>query len=134
MSRFVEEKNIPWIVRIFSEVIKKEPEYFLVIVGQGKEEKNIREAIKKYGMENNCCIEPWAEGWERDAYYRQTDCFLLPSLHEGFGMTVIEANSMGKKIIMNDVGCANYELPPSDTVTILPINDEKKWIEAITNL
>ena len=50
---------------------------------------------------------------------------------QGYGMVPMEANMAGKKVIMSDVGVANYELKPSENVIILPIDYKERFINEI---
>ena len=130
LGRFDKVKNIPWLIDVFSQVAQNNPEMLLLIVGDGVLREKINKKIQNIKLPNkNIRLEPWSV--IPLAYYVTSDCILFPSLSEGYGLVPMEANALGKPVIMNDVGVANYELKPSDKVTILPINDKEKWIQAI---
>lgn len=40
---------------------------------------------------------------EAEKYYAALDCFVLPSYHEGFGTSTIEAEAMGIPVIVSDI-------------------------------
>lgn len=46
------------------------------------------------------------------AHYAQADLFVLPSLHEGFGMVVTEAVSHGLPVLTTTAGALAHTLPP----------------------
>ena len=131
LGRLDPVKNIPWLIRVFVEVIKNQPNHLLLIVGSGGDEGNIRNIIAKNKLEKNVVLEAWTN--DPDSYLKVADCLLFPSLSEGYGLVAMEARAVGTPIIMNNVGVANYELKPSNTVKIPSINDKEKWIKAILN-
>ena len=132
LGRFDPVKNISWLIDIFPNVVKNQPNALLLIVGDGQEMSNLKSSILNLKLENNIKIESWTnDPW---GYIKTVDCLLFPSLSESYGLVAMEANAAGTPVIMNDVGVANYELKPSDKVKILPINDKEKWIEAILNI
>lgn len=54
---------------------------------------------------------------------------LSPTLAEGFGMPVMEANAMGVPTIASDI--AAHREVANDTTTLLPGDDEEAWLHAI---
>lgn len=61
-----------------------------------------------YGAERekskNIIYHGWVDNAEVDGYIRAFDAVLVPSRHEGFGLTVIEAMRNGKPAIVSDAG------------------------------
>lgn len=76
----------------------------LVIAGVGKEE----EALKKYVIENQLedyiDFAGWVSGNDKEKYYLDSQCFILPSYNEGLPVAILEAMSYGLPIIATDVG------------------------------
>ncbi len=131
VGRFETVKNIPWLIDIFSEVIKKQNN-LLILMGDGSQKEEIELLIKNKNLEKNIKIKPWSE--DPLEYYASADCLLLPSHSEGYGMVVIEAIESGCKVIMNDVGVANYEIKPSKQVHIIDTKDRQEWIKELKEI
>ena len=123
LGRLAPVKNVDFLQEIFKLIANQRKDYLLLVVGGGdikvKESENIK-----------------VENWTNDpiSYLKTADCVLFPSLSEGYGLVPMEAVAAGAKVIMSDVGVANYELKPSQTVKIIPLNDKPAWIEAILNV
>ncbi|MBI5229826.1 MAG: glycosyltransferase [Candidatus Magasanikbacteria bacterium] len=132
LGRLDPVKNIPWLVKVFAEVSYTHPNVLLLIVGDGVERDRIVQLIKQLGMEKNIKME----GWTSDpySYLKSADCLLFPSLSEGYGMVVVEALAAGRRVIMNDVGVANFEVVPSENVAIVPVGDKKQFKNAIESV
>lgn len=128
LGRLEPVKNVNWLIQIFSEVLKKHPDYVLFIMGDGSQRKQLEKEVKNLGVENNIIFTGWVENPIESL--KTMDALLLPSLSEGYGLVAIEASTLNVLIIMSDVGLANFELKPGDKVKILPL-DKQKWVEEI---
>lgn len=94
VSRIEKEKQIDMAIRAFAQL----PDYALVVVGEG----SLRENLQKIATPN-----VYFEGWHDPAtYYKTADVFLNTSAFEGYGMTLVEAKSVGLRVLSTDVGVA----------------------------
>ena len=94
VSRIEKEKQIDMAIRAFAQL----PEYALVIVGEG----SLKEKLQNMSTPN-----VYFEGWHDPAtYYKTADVFLNTSAFEGYGMTLVEAKSVGLRVLSTDVGVA----------------------------
>lgn len=94
VSRIEKEKQIDMAIRAFAQL----PEYALVIVGEG----SLKKKLQKMSTPN-----VYFEGWHDPAtYYKTADVFLSTSTFEGYGMTLVEAKSVGLRVLSTDVGVA----------------------------
>ena len=105
-SRLEKEKNIELAIRSWSEIIKINPTVGLIIVGSGSEGSKLKTLISKLGLNKNIFMEKWVDKNILASYYKTADLFLVTSLFEGYGMTLVEANAVGCKIVSTDVGIA----------------------------
>ncbi len=73
-------------------------------------------------------IEPVPEDELLDLYARAS-ALLFPSLHEGFGLPILEALAMGLPVLISDRGA----LPEvaGDAGTVLPAEDNSAWARAM---
>jgi len=128
-SRLARVKNIDLAIAAMPEVLKKNPQAGLVIVGSGREEKNILAKIKKLKLSDNVILEPWTNNLA--SYYKSADLFLLTSNYEGWGMSIVEAMAVGCPVIMTDVGCAGELVKDKVTGQVIPVGDVKALSQAI---
>lgn len=92
IGRFATAKNQKFLLDVFKEIKKKVPQSKLLFVADGE----LEEEIKKYAKENDVIDVIFVTGIsDVSKYYGAMDVFLLPSLHEGLGMTLIEAQMSG---------------------------------------
>ncbi len=62
-------------------------------------ENELREMAKKYNIEKRVIFAGKVKDWELPLYYDSFDIFCLPSLSEGFGMSIAEALASGKPVV-----------------------------------
>jgi glycosyltransferase involved in cell wall biosynthesis len=130
-SRLTKEKNITLAVEAMEEVVKKEPNILLVIVGEGSEKEKIKKQIINKKLESNIVVKPWTN--DMDSYYGSTDIFLITSNYEGYGRTIIEARRRGLPVITTEVGIAREVSEKDQGTKVIPINNKEKLTEAIRN-
>ena len=101
VGRFVEQKNHRFLIDIFNEVHKKNKNSVLLLVGQGPLEEEIKEKVNKLGLTSS--VKFLGQRSDVNELYSTMDVFLFPSLYEGLGMALIEAQVAGCKCIASDV-------------------------------
>ncbi|MCG2725903.1 MAG: glycosyltransferase family 4 protein [Elusimicrobia bacterium] len=107
VGRLSPEKRIKEFVEIWDELMRKEnisQKARLIIVGSGPQEKDIKRAVKIFGLSDSLILA----GAQDDLlpYYHAADVFILPSLSEGLSNSMLEAMSCGLAIMASEVGGA----------------------------
>lgn len=97
VGRFVEQKNHSFLVDVFNEVHMKNGNSVLFLIGQGPLETKIKEKVNDLGLENS--VKFLGQRNDVNEIYNAMDIFVLPSLYEGLGMVLIEAQKNGLKCI-----------------------------------
>lgn len=93
ISRFVNGKNHKLVIKIFKEIHKKNSNSILCLIGIGPLENKIKKMVKKYNLEDYVLFLGYKE--DVNNYYQAFDIFLFPSLYEGLGLVLIEAQISG---------------------------------------
>ena len=131
-SRLSAEKNIGLAIGAMADVLKNHPRAGLVVVGEGPEMKYQISNIKYQKLESNIMFEPWTE--DLASYYKTADLFLLTSLYEGYGRTVVEAMASGAPILMTDVGVAGDLVKDGRNGFVVSQYDKRGLMERIIKL
>ncbi len=107
LARFDRYKQPMDALRIAHAVIQKYPGAKLYMVGGGNTpaEQVLEGQIKAYIAENNLDDAIILTGFQKNVepYYALADVFLMTSAFEGFGMTILEAQSHGLPVVMYDL-------------------------------
>ena len=100
IGSFTHAKNHEKIIRVFSSLRKLNKNYKLLLVGNGiLMEKIKRLSIKKNVFTNIIFIE---ETTRVSDYLSAMDLFIFPSIYEGLGMALIEAQANGLTCFVSD--------------------------------
>lgn len=100
VGRLVKQKGQWHLLRVFKKLQKKDKKSRLIILGDGSLKKRLDRLIKKLGLENKVFFLGVVENVF--PYLRKSDCFVFPSLFEGFGNAQIEALSQNLPVISAD--------------------------------
>ncbi len=101
IGRFAEQKNYTFLIDIFAEIYKQNPQARLVLVGQGELEQKIRQKAERLGLAR--AVSFMGEQQQVADFYQVFDVFLLPSLFEGLPLVAVEAQATGLPCVMSDV-------------------------------
>jgi glycosyltransferase involved in cell wall biosynthesis len=98
-GRVSKEKNISFIIKIFSELLAKHADLALLIAGNGPYLEFYKEEAKQYGVGEACIFTGYVEREELSLIYGLTHIFLQPSLTETQGLVTIEAMLSGVPVV-----------------------------------
>lgn len=101
VGRFDEQKNHRFLVEIFSKVHETNKNAYLLLVGNGKTQTEIVELIQFYGLED--CTKILSYRTDIPDLLNAMDKFIFPSIFEGLGIVLIEAQKMGVPCVISDV-------------------------------
>jgi glycosyltransferase involved in cell wall biosynthesis len=102
VGRFDVQKNHQFLLKIFALVASKEPQAYLLLVGEG----SLREKIEQQALEIGIADRVIFTGSRPDVprlMQGAMDVFLFPSLCEGLSLVLIEAQTAGLPCIFSDV-------------------------------
>lgn len=130
VGRFVEQKNHEYIIDVFNEIHKEDKNTILMLVGQGPLEEKIRDKVVTLGLEEY--VKFLGQRDDINELYQVFDIFLFPSIYEGLGLVLIEAQCSGLYCI------ASTEVPKmaniNNMVTFLDLNvDKRVWADILLN-
>lgn len=100
VGRFVKQKNHDFLIDIFNCIYKENEESILLLIGDGPLNNEIKEKVKKLGLDKQVKIMGIKENVNE--YMQAMDIFLFPSLYEGLGIVVIEAQCSGLPCVVSD--------------------------------
>lgn len=126
-----EEKNNIFSVKVFERVIEYNINAKLVFVGDGNKKTELNEYISKQGL-NDKIILVGNRNNVAD-YLSSFDCFLMPSLYEGFGLAALEAIASGLPVVASNA--ITKDLNVFTDIHYLSLKEEpKEWAKTIISL
>lgn len=131
VGRMEEQKNQIFLLKVFSEILKKDDNYRLIIIGRGSLEKKISNKIAGLMLDDMVKVIPYTN--EVEKYLWASDLFLLPSLSEGLGIVAIEAQAAGLPTVVSDT--VPKEAFVTDLISSISLDEnDKQWAEEIVNI
>ena len=93
VGRFSPVKNHKYLIRTFMKVVEEKPRSKLLLIGEGALKGQIKSLVNENNLQNNVVFI----GQRKDIgdFLSAMDCFVLPSLFEGLGIVLIEAQCNG---------------------------------------
>ena len=131
VGRFHPQKNHLFLLDIFKALTDDYPDSKLLLVGDGNLEQVIIENVKRLGIEENIIFAGQIKNVE-DAYSAM-DCFIFPSLYEGFGLAPLEAQAEGLPCVISDKCPPIVQIQPYCKRLSL-LQDPSKWASEISDL
>ena len=130
--RLVEQKGIPYALEALRRIRSDFPRAHLVIAGDGEKARELRRLASLLGIADRVC---WL-GWRADAadLMAAFDIFLLPSLHEGFGLVLLEAMSRRVPIIASRVGAMPEIVVDGETGILVEARNVDQLAKAMARL
>lgn len=130
VGRFTLQKNHPFILEIFREVLVRDPNAVLVLAGDGLLESQVRTRVKQMSLEDRVLFLGSRPDIPR-LLITCIDVFLFPSLSEGLGLALVEAQAACLRCVISDAIPKEADLVP-DLVTRLSLSQSPgAWAEAL---
>ncbi len=128
VGRLHKQKNHELILDVFRSISAGVQNARLILVGAGELEQVIRDKIKEYSLNDKVIM--LSNRSDIPELMSAMDVFLFPSLWEGFGNVLIEAQCMGLPCVISDAVPASAVI--SDGITVCRLEDSTEtWIDAV---
>lgn len=128
VGRLQPAKNPEYIIDIINECVKIDKECVLVHIGDGNLKDNINNKVEKLHLEDN--VKMLGARTDISEFMNAMDAFILPSLHEGFPIVLVEAQATGLRCYVADNITRDCNI--TGNVKYLPIDvTPEVWAETI---
>ena len=134
VGRLKKQKNYPLLLRAFSNVYQKYPDWKLRIFGQGILEPELKQLCKDLGISKG--VEFCGFVSNVTEKINQSGMFVLSSDYEGISNAMLEALATGLPCICTDcpAGGARMMIKDHENGILVPVRNEQKLSEAMLEL
>lgn len=130
VGRFSKEKNQGFLIDIFNELIKTNPNSILMLVGDGSMMNNIKRKVDDLKLSSKVMF--LGQRADVNKLYQAMDVFVFPSISEGLGMACIEAQASGLPCVVSDSITKEIEI---GKVEFLSLKEQyKEWARVILEI
>jgi len=130
IGRFETQKNHLFLLEIAAEVAKQELKMHLLLIGDGSLRSDIEQKVVQMGLSDRVTFAGNRSDVPR-LMLKAVDVFLFPSLHEGLGLVLIEAQAAGLPCIFSDVVPEEADLVRPLLQRISLSKSASIWAEAV---
>lgn len=131
IGRFVEQKNHRFLIDVFYKFHCEYPNSILLLVGQGPLMQEIKDKVNSLKL--NEAVQFLGQREDVSELYQAFDLFLFPSLYEGLGMVMIEAQCSGLPCVASTDVPVDSKI--NNNVSYLSLNSRiEDWTEEISRM
>jgi glycosyltransferase involved in cell wall biosynthesis len=103
VGRIDRRKGVDFLMRAMPDVARQVPDVKLYIGGLGKELPLLRDYVRLHRLESHVEFLGFIPENMLNEWYNKVQCVVVPSVFEGFGLTVVEAMAAGTSVISTRV-------------------------------
>ncbi len=125
VGRFTPEKNHPFLVDVFREIVRKKENAWLLMIG-AEDHSHIEKQLSDYGLADRYRILSGRK--DINELLAAMDVFVFPSIFEGLPVSMVEAQAAGLRCLISDrcpmaVVCTETCIP-------MPLENPEDWAKA----
>jgi glycosyltransferase involved in cell wall biosynthesis len=133
VGRLVPRKGVHFLIEAAKHVVKESKETIFVVVGDGPLKNHLISYSKKQGVSDNFVFLGDVHDYKLPTLYSCADLFVLPSIQEGQGIALLEAQATAKPVVAFNVSGINEIVLDKET-GLLVKPDSYELANAILNL
>lgn len=132
VGRLAYEKRVDLIIETFQQLLMRQDNIYLLIVGSGNEYNNLQTIINKLQIKNKVIFTGYLEN--PFIVYATMEFLLLMSETEGTPRCVLESMSCGKIAVATNVGGVSEIINSGTDGIIINSNNVHEWSKVINRL
>lgn len=147
VARYTKQKRLDTLIDALGLLKAEGLEINAILIGEGEEEESLKKLIKSKNLTSQVTFLPLMPQRELNRYYQKSDIVVLPSVDEGFGLVLVEAQLCQIPVIGADSGGipdiivhekTGLLFPPGDSTSLANcikqiLEDERLVSELISN-
>ena len=131
VGRIDKRKGIGFLIRSMPLVLKQIPDVHLMIGGRGGHLERMKLLVRRLKLESNVTFLGFVPDDQLNSLYNMAQCVIVPSIFEGFGITVIEALAAGTRVVGTNVDGIREILINKEYGRLAPYGDCSALADAI---
>lgn len=131
IGRIAKRKGIAFLIRSMPLVVRTIPNVQLLVGGKGNHLEKMKSLVRQLDLERNVTFLGFVPDDQLNTLYNQARCVVVPSIFEGFGITVIEALAAGTRVVGTDVDGIREILNSGEYGRLVPYGNHRAMADAI---
>jgi len=134
VARLFRLKGHQYVLRAFEQVIRREPNARLLLVGEGVLRRRLDRQIEAAGLQEHVLVAGLAPPERIPGLIAAMDIVVHASLREGLARVLPQALIAGKPVVSYDVDGAREVVIPEETGLLIPPKSVEPMAEALVRL
>jgi phosphatidylinositol alpha-1,6-mannosyltransferase len=133
VGRLIPRKGLPFLIEAAKHIVKEFKETIFVIVGDGPLKNHLLACLEEINLSGNFVFLGDVNENVLPALYNCADVFALPSIQEGQGIALLEAQATAKPVVAFNVGGVHEAMVDKETGLLVKPNS-RELADAILKL
>ena len=134
ISRLEFYKNLQVIIKSLPIVKELFPNVILIVIGEGSFRENLEKLVISLNLQKNVIFKGHVSAHEKNIILSSSCALVFPSLHEGFGMVILEAFAQQKPVLVSRIRPMSDIVEHEHTGLVISPHDENDWAQALKYL
>jgi glycogen(starch) synthase len=134
VGSLIPRKGLSFLVKAAEKIVKEHEKTKFLIVGDGPLKSKLLADVDAAGLSGGFKFMGNLKEDELAAAYDCADVFVLPSIQEGQGIVLLEAESSARPVVAFDIGGVNEAVRDGETALLVKRGDTDAMAEAISKL
>jgi glycogen(starch) synthase len=133
-GRLVYEKGVQDAITAMPRLRLRHPGLRLVVAGDGPHRPALEQQVRDAGLRDAVTFAGFLGGHDLPAVMAASDCYLVPSIYEPFGMVALEAAAVGTPAAVADTGGLAEIVESGVTGVKFAVRDPEALADAVSSL
>jgi len=134
VGSLIPRKGLPFLVEAAKKIVKEYKETKFIIVGEGPLRNQLLRELEVANLSGNFTFIGNITGNMLPPIYNCADVFALPSIQEGQGIVLLEAQASAKPVVAFDIGGVNEAVRGDETGLLVQRGNTDMLADAIMKL
>jgi glycosyltransferase involved in cell wall biosynthesis len=134
VGSLIPRKGLHFLVEAAKKVVKERNETKFLIVGEGPLRNQLDNSLKEANLSDNFKFLGNLKDDTLPAVYNCADVFALPSIQEGQGIVLLEAQACAKPVVAFNVGGVNEAVRNGETGLLVKLGSTDEFADALLKL
>ena len=122
VGKLLDRKRPADLLDAYSQLVREFPRATLLFVGEGAQRAELEARVRERGLQR-VYFAGFKNRGDILAYYAAGDMFVLPSIHETFGLVVNEAMCFALPVVVSDLVGSSADLVRPENGFVIPARD-----------
>ena len=134
VGSLIPRKGLLFLVEAAKKIVKEQSETKFLIVGEGPLKNQLSNSIEAANLSNNFKFLGNFKDDKLPAIYNCADIFALPSLQEGQGIVLLEAQASANPVVAFDIGGVKEAVINGETGLLVKLGSTEAFADALLKL